>query len=175
MDPIVSIDSQAPLFQLPDLKGMDHSLINLRGRIVVLTFWSAECTWCDRVDRELLTYLSAWKEQVEVWWIASNANESHELIEHVASERHLPTVLIDNHQEVADLYGAQTTPHFFMIDKLGKLQYQGAWDDITFRQRAATQVFVPQAVEALMNNQPLKVHQTPAYGCVLVRLYQGSH
>ena len=172
MDPIISVQSEAPLFKLPDLKGMHHSLIDMRGRIVVLTFWSAECTWCERVDRELLTYLGAWQEQVAVWWIASNANESHELLEGVASERNLPTVLMDGHQEVADLYGAQTTPHFFVIGKSGKLEYQGAWDDITFRQRMATQVYIPKVVDALMNDQHPKLTQTPPYGCVLVRLYQ---
>jgi hypothetical protein len=103
------------------------------------------------------------------FWIAPIQSES-ELSRKVAEERKLPTVLVDVSQHVADLYGAQTTPHFFIIDAGGKLAYQGAWDDITFRQRVATKVYVPAAVEALMNGLLPVDTQTPAYGCVLVRL-----
>ena len=169
MDPIIAIGEQAPRFELPELKGKILALEDLLGWIMVLNFWSAECEWCKRVDHEVITYLDAWKEQVKVLWIASNANESRDLIEKVAAERKLPTVLLDEQQKVADLYGAQTTPHFFVMDKGGKLRYQGAWDDITFRHRVATQVYVPQAIEALRHHLTPEVTQTPAYGCVLVR------
>ncbi len=169
MDTVIKIGEQAPSFKLPDLQGNMLVLEELRGRMVVLNFWSAECEWCERVDKELVTYLEAWKEWATVLWIASNANETHPLIEKVASERKLPMVLLDDQQKVADLYGAQTTPHFFVLDRSGKLGYQGAWDDITFRHRAPTQVYIPRVVEALMQDLIPEVTQTPAYGCVLVR------
>ena len=90
-------------------------------------------------------------------------------LKELPASRNLPVVLVDEQQQVANLYGAQTTPHFFVVDGKGKLAYQGAWDDITFRQRTATQVYVPRVVEALMHNQPPEVSQTQPYGCVLVR------
>jgi len=169
MDPIVTVGEQAPEFQLPDLKGRLYTLEDLLGRIVVLNFWSAECDWCERVDHELSAYLDRWKAQVKVLWIASNANESRELIERVACVRKLTTVLVDADQQVAHMYGAQTTPHFFVVDGSGKLAYQGAWDDITFRQRVATKVYIPMVIESLNQNLIPEVTQTPPYGCVLVR------
>ncbi len=172
MDPLIPSGLDAPDFQLLDYKGRSYSLREMHGKIVVLNFWSAECTWCERVDNELISRLETWKDQVRVLWIDANANESNELVERVAGERNLPTVLLDQDQRVADLYGAQTTPHFFVIDRVGKLAYQGAWDDITFRQRTATQVYVPQVVEALINNIPPQVSVTPPYGCVLVRAFE---
>ena len=96
MDTIIKIGEQAPLFQLPDLEGKLHSLEDYLGWIVVLNFWSAECDWCKRVDEELIHYLDAWKDRVKVLWIASNANESLDLIEKMAAERKLPTVLMDD-------------------------------------------------------------------------------
>jgi peroxiredoxin len=171
MDSMISAGDPAPLFQLPDLKGKPHSLKEMLGRILVLTFWSAECDWCERVDRELLTTLETWNELASVWWIAANANESRQLIRRVAAQRHLPMLLLDRRQKVADLYGAQTTPHFFVIDRLGTLAYQGAWDDVTFRQRAPTRVYVPRVIEALLENRLPPVTETPPYGCVLVRSY----
>jgi peroxiredoxin len=172
MDSIISFGKPAPQFQLVDLKGNLYSLKDTLGYIVILNFWSAECPWCERVDQELLTYLDSWKEQVFVWWIASNACDTIELIEGVAASRKLPTILIDKNQVVADLYGAQTTPHFFVIDRLGKLAYQGAWDDITFRQRIATQVYIPKVIESLIHNLVPDLTQTPPYGCALVRSFE---
>ncbi len=172
MDPLIPTGLHAPEFDLLDYKGRCYSLREMRGKIVVLNFWSAECHWSERVDNELITHLLSWKDQVQAWWIDSNANETPELINQVAIERKLPVVLLDQNQAVADLYGAQTTPHLFVIDRAGKLAYQGAWDDITFRQRTATQVFVPQVVEALINNTPAQVSVTPPYGCVLVRAFE---
>jgi peroxiredoxin len=169
MDPIVILGEQAPELQLPDLKGRLYTLKDLLGRIVVLNFWSAECVWCEHVDHELTAYLGRWKAQVKVLWIASNANESRELIARVASERKLPTVLVDDHQQAANLYGAQTTPHFFVVDGSGKLAYQGAWDDITFRQRVATKIYIPTVIASLKQNLVPEVTQTPAYGCALIR------
>ncbi len=169
MDPIISIGAPAPQFELPDLAGVRHPLSSQRGRIVVLNFWAAECHWSERVDQELTACLPTWKDLATLWWIASNANETTELIEKVSFERQLPIVLLDAQHQVADLYGAQTTPHFFVVDSSGKLAYQGAWDDITFRQRLATRVYVPDVIEALRHNQAPKITQTPPYGCTLVR------
>jgi peroxiredoxin len=175
MDPLIPIGEQAPLFQLYDLSGRSFLLKDLRGWIVVLNFWSAECEWCERVDREIVAYLETCKERVKVLWIASNANETRDLIEKVADNRKIPTVLLDEQQKAADLYGAQTTPHFFVVDETGKLRYQGAWDDITFRHRVASQVYLPKVIEALGHNLPPEVTQTPAYGCVLVRFPAPNH
>jgi peroxiredoxin len=175
MDPLIKISEQAPIFQLSDLSGRSLNLKNFQGWIVVLNFWSAECEWCNRVDDELKKYLDGWKDRVKVLWIASNANESRELIKKVATERNLSTVLIDDRQMVADLYGAQTTPHFFVVDEAGRLRYQGAWDDITFRQRVASMVYLPRVIEALQQNLNPEVTQTPPYGCVLVRFPAMDH
>jgi len=170
MDTVIKIGEQVPDFELKDLKGNTWSLDKLRGWIVVLVFWSAECEWCERVDPELVNHLEPWKEQVRILWIASNSNETSELIRKVAAERKLPAVLQDEKHRVADMYGVQTTPHFFIMDEHGKLRYQGAWDDITFRQRVATHEFVLQCVEALRQGRELEFTQTRPYGCALVRL-----
>jgi peroxiredoxin len=170
MDPIIAVGEEAPNFQLTDINGNIYSLVMLLGRIIVINFWSAECAWCERVDHELLGFLDTWKEQVSVLWIASNANESRVIVERIAAERNLPTVLLDEHQQVADLYHAEMTPHFYIVDARGKLAYRGSWDDISFRQRVATQVYVPAVVEALTQDLVPRISQTPPYGCVLVRI-----
>ena len=168
MDTII-IGEKAPRFTLPDLLGVFHSLDEYLGKIAILNFWSAECDWCSRIDQEFISYGDKWKDLVEVIWIASNMNEPQELIKKTAAERKLLPVLLDVNQIVADLYGAQTTPHFFVVDATGILRYSGAWDDVTFRQRNPNQVYIPRVIEALLQNQIPDIIQTPPYGCIIVR------
>ncbi len=159
----------APDFTLPDLHGRLHSLGDYRGKVVILNFWSAECPHVARVDAELLPLVKAWGEALALLSIAANANERPELIAQVAAQRGLPLVLLDADHKVADLYAAQTTPHLFVVDGQGLLRYQGAFDDVTFRQRTPRQPFLRQALEAVLAGRQPDPSQTPPYGCAIVR------
>jgi len=169
MDTLISNGQPAPDFTLTDLDGVRHSLKDYRGQVVVLNFWSAECPHAQRSDLEVVSYLETWGEKVALLCIASNANESLEMLSQVAAERCLPVMLHDPRQEVADLYGAVTTPHVFVVDQNGILRYQGAFDDVNFRQRTPTQHYLRQAVDAVLSGRRPDPGETPSYGCVIVR------
>lgn len=166
---VINVDSPAPDFSLPDLNGDLHWLSDYVGRIVLLNFWSAECPWSSRGDEEILELVKDWGQAVAYLPIAANVNEDRGMINDESRKRGLPILLIDNNHQVADLYGAVTTPHIFVIDALGILRYQGAFDDVTFRQRTPTQNYLKTAVEALLRNQLPDPAQTPSYGCIIVR------
>ena len=110
-----------------------------------------------------------WAEEVVLLSIASNRNETIQIIEKAATARRLPIVLIDADHVTADLYEAQTTPHVFVIDRNGILCYRGAVDNVTFRQRKPTRFFLDEAVEALLEGHLPALTDTPAYGCTIVR------
>ena len=167
--PTIRNDLPAPDFTLPDLNGDPHSLKDLRGRIVILNFWSAECPWSSRADQESMKFLQKWGDLVTYLPIASNVNENMEMITTEAHERGLSILLHDVNQQVADLYGAITTPHLFVIDAQGILRYQGAYDDVTFRQRTPTQNYLQMTVETLLQGELPNPSQTPSYGCIIVR------
>ena len=167
--PKIKNDLPAPDFTLPDLNGDPHSLEDFTGRIVILNFWSAECPWSSRADQEMMEFLQKWGDLVTYLPIASNVNEKKEIITAEANERGYSILLHDVNQQVADLYGAITTPHLFVIDVEGILRYQGAFDDVTFRQRTPTQNYLKMVVEALLQGKPPNPSQTPSYGCIIVR------
>jgi len=169
MDTMIKTGILAPDFELPDLEGKLFRLSDWRGKIVVVNFWSAECPWAEKADRELNEYQSAWGEEVSLWSVVSNANESRDLLLKAAVERGLPFVLHDANQQIADLYGALTTPHLFILDRGGILRYQGAFNDVTFRQRTPTRHYLREAVEALMDSRNPDPAQTQSYGCSIVR------
>jgi hypothetical protein len=166
---MISTNQPAPDFRLPDLDGVVHHLQSERGQITIINFWSAECPWAERADRELLAYLQGWGKAITLWPIASNANEPLDLLRRVAAARGLPPVLHDADHLVADLYAAQTTPHLFVLDARGIVRYQGALNDVTFRRRTPTRFYLRQAVEALLAGQDPDPGQTQPYGCTIVR------
>ncbi len=111
----------------------------------------------------------SWPGRVALLSIASNVNESPEAITAVSSRREIPLVLMDAQQRVADLYEAQTTPHVFVVDAHGMLQYAGAVDDVTFGRRQPGRYFLKEAVQALLDGVTQPIAITQPYGCAIVR------
>ena len=169
VDTILKINQLAPDFTLTDLSGRPHTLSDLRGKIVIVNFWSAECPWAERADGLLIPYLKEWGDQVALLPIASNANESPQLLSQIGEERGLPVILRDKYHRVADTYGAQATPHLFVVDQEGILRYQGAFDDVTFRKREPSQPYLKDAVESVLSGGQPDPAQTPPYGCAIVK------
>jgi peroxiredoxin len=165
----MEINETAPDFALRDLQDRVRRLSDLRGRVVIVNFWSCECPQSERTDHLLKELTSEGDTSPVLLSIASNRNESRQAISSMARTRGLPTVLLDPDQQVADLYGAQTTPHVFVIDARGALRYRGAVDDVTFRQRVPSRFYVREALDALSNGESPSASETPAYGCSLVR------
>lgn len=166
---MIAIGQTVPDLELVDTDGTKRRLIDQRGRVVIINFWSAECPWAERADQQILDSRLEWGDQVVWWSIASNGNESQGLINKVASERHLPVVLCDPKNWIADLFGATTTPHLYIIDQEGILRYHGAPDDVTFRQRTPTRFYLKEVLQALLNERLPEIAVVPPYGCVIVR------
>jgi len=164
------INEPAPDFALPDQNGQIHRLSDYRGKIVIVNFWSAECPWSERADKSLLSLVECFPAQVIMLPIASNQNESDELINEVIRQRSIDFVLWDAGCRVADEWQAQTTPHAFVIDSAGTLRYRGAVDDVTFRKRTPERFYVKEAVDALLNNHVPELQEVLPYGCVIVRM-----
>ena len=159
----------APDFTLSDLDGIAHTLSGYRGRIVLINFWSAECPWSERADDQFKSWLREWGERVVLLTVASNVNESALQVREISRQRGIAPVLLDSGCRVADAWGAQTTPHAFVVDEAGILRYQGAVDDVTFRQRTPRRFYVKEAVDALLAGRLPEVASSPAYGCTIVR------
>jgi peroxiredoxin len=156
-------------FSLPDLDGRTRELREYRGRIAIVNFWSCECPHSERTDALLNAWIPSWSERVALLLISSNVNESLEAIKAAAARRQLPLVLKDEQHRLADLYEAQTTPHVFVVDQGGLLQYAGAVDDVNFRQRQPSRYYLREAVQALLDGAAPPITLTPPYGCVIVR------
>jgi peroxiredoxin len=165
----MDLNRPAPDFELPSLDGRFHRLSDYRGQIIVVNFWSADCPHVVRTDASMLTALNRWGTDVVLLTIASNVNESAEVLENAARSRGLPLVLKDAGHIVADLYAAQVTPEVFIVDRAGILRYRGAVDDTSFRQRVRTRSYLDEAVDALLSGCLPPTVESPAFGCSIIR------
>ncbi len=79
-------------------------------------------------------------------------------------------ILRDEKQEIAKAFGAQRTPHVFVIKKEGQsyiLKYSGAIDDNPQDASGITKNYVEDAVQRLLDNKPVTVEQTKPIGCAI--------
>lgn len=137
---------------------------------MVVHFWSAECPWSQRADLHFNEYPNKFSNKVVILPVASNWNETIELITQSMQERNINIILLDKNNQLADAWEAQTTPHAFVFDQTGVLRYKGAVDDVTFRKHTPERFFVEEAVTALIAGTYPKVEETPPYGCTITRL-----
>jgi peroxiredoxin len=170
MDSIIENGKIAPIFSLPTLDGDIINLSDFIGKIVLINFWSAECPWAERADVALLTMRKKWGESVVWLSIASNVHEPLPMLRDAEKSRNIPLLLHDAKQEVATSYAAITTPHIFILDRKGVLQYQGAFNDVTFRQRTPSVNYAEEVIDSLINGQQSPYGTIASYGCTITYL-----
>lgn len=86
------------------------------------------------------------------------------LMAHVkATEGFEHEVMIDHGNKVSRAFGARTTPHCFVIDAKGVLQYSGALDGYR-ENREDPKPYVANAIDALLAGKEVTVQSTKPYG-----------
>lgn len=162
----------APDFSLTTLNGGRVSLFDARGQVAVIVFWSAACRWSRRADVMLVYRQLKWASRgVRLIGVASNANEAANEMALEAENRGLKYPIgLDLNGLVCAQYGAAVTPHFFVVDRAGLVCYSGAGDDATEERPRPTELFLDQAISAVLDNQPIPVAHTAPYGCPIVRV-----
>jgi peroxiredoxin len=166
---MAALNSPAPTFSLPDLSGRMHPLGEYLGRIGLLYFWSANCPWSVRADREIAKWPADLTAKAVILRVAMNADEPPDALRREAANRFEGILLLDSDRKMTDVYGAQATPEFFLLDTIGRVRYHGALDDATFRQPAPARPSLQNALRALLAGGNPDPAETPAYGCAIVR------
>lgn len=85
-----------------------------------------------------------------------------------ATEKDFPFVyLLDEGQEIYPQYGANRTPHIFLLDKDRKVHYIGALDDSPRDPDGVTVNYVEEAIAAIENGNKPDPDFTKAIGCTI--------
>jgi peroxiredoxin len=116
----------APDFQLVDL---DNNLVSLSGyrqkQPVIVFFWTTWCPYCLAQLKALNDKYPALKEKG--WEIlAIDIDDPDDEVRRVAKNNNLSfKVLLEGDTTVAEDYQIYGVPAYFIVDKEGKISYQG--------------------------------------------------
>ena len=170
------IGELAPDFTLVDETGEEHTLSDYRGQTVVLEWFNIPCPFVVR-HYEAGTFGSIIDEfggDDELTWLAidttwdNTPEDTLEWKEETADIRdHDYPVLQDPDAEVGNVYGAKTTPHMFVIDEEGILQYMGAIDDDPRGRSDEPDNHVVAALTAMRDGEAVSPTETEPYGCTV--------
>ncbi len=89
--------------------------------------------------------------------------------EHAKEMGYKMNYLVDADSKLADAFGAKTTPHVFVINKLGKLAYKGSIDNSWDSKRTEDRPYLSEVIEALKNSTELRDEMTQPRGCSIKR------
>lgn len=169
------IGKDAPDFTLKDVEGKSHALKDLKGQIVILEWANKDCPiWKMRMDT-LQSSADKYKDNKNVTWLAidstsmSGHDESSVAAFNKENKITRPT-LVDFDGKVGHAYDARNTPHMFVIDKQGKIAYDGALDNASPQShRKSTDKdyvnYVTKAADELLAGKTVSTPSTDPYGC----------
>ena len=88
------------------------------------------------------------------------------MVERAREDGYTFPYLADEGQRVARAYGAACTFHVFVLDRDGRLRYQGRFDDSRIPERV-TSHDLRNALEDVLAGRDVRVSQTRPFGCSL--------
>jgi peroxiredoxin len=182
----ISLESQAdvtsgqpaPNFTLSDTNGKNHSLSNFQGKFVVLEWTNHDCPFVRKhYDSQNMQNLQKAYTGKGVVWLTINSSApgkqghfSPETWNELTKTKGAsPTaVLLDTDGKVGKMYGAQTTPHMYVIDPKGTLVYQGAIDSTPSADSddiPKSKNYTQAALDESMAGKNVSTPSTKSYGC----------
>ncbi|HET9980689.1 MAG TPA: thioredoxin family protein [Ktedonobacterales bacterium] len=162
--------------KLPAVDGRSYSLASFAGhRLLIVAFI---CTGCPTVkaNEDRLIALQEKYRWAGVQVIAINANNPYlsppdtftEMSRRAHDKGFNFPYLKDEDGAVADLFGAISTPHIFLLDPSRRLVYKGRIDDTRDPARA-TYSDLENALRDVFAGAPVRVPDTAPFGCAIVR------
>ncbi|MBI3609999.1 MAG: TlpA family protein disulfide reductase [Nitrospirae bacterium] len=127
----------APDFEITALDGRRVSLENVRGKIVLLNFWTTWCEACIREMPALDRFYQDFRDEAFAL-LAVNLRESPARVEAFRNTHRIRCpILLDREGEVGDAYGVLAIPATFILDRegmmIGKITGARDWASVTAR------------------------------------------
>jgi peroxiredoxin len=172
------IGQPAPDFTGTDSKGNSVRLSQYRGKTVVLEWTNADCPYTRKhYTSGNMQSVQALAQKNGVVWLTviSSAPGKQGYVNGPAadaltqSRSAVPSaVLLDPSGTLGRMYDAKTTPHMFVIDKNGALQYMGGIDSIATTDISDiphAEPYLKEAMLAVVQGSPVAHPVTKPYGC----------
>src|SRR5262245_28052481 len=173
-----SVDAPAPGFAVTAADGKTVNLNAYKGKTVVLEWTNHDCPFVKKHyesgNMQRLQKDAAAKGVVWLQVISSAPGKQGYLDAAAATKMNADrnavpaSVLLDADGKMGQAYGAQTTPHMYIIDGKGTLVYKGGIDSISTANKediAKAEDYVGGALKSLAAGQKIANNSTKPYGC----------
>lgn len=173
-----SVGAPAPNFKVPDAAGRQRTLSEFAGKTVVLEWTSPSCPFvrAQYVSGAMQALQQDAAKRGVVWLSVLSTTKSRRdylagpQAEDFNRKRGAVTtaILMDTDGAMGRAYDARTTPHMFVIDPSGKVEYMGAIDDKPTYDAAVvkqSRSLVRAALDDLAAGRPVAIPATRPYGC----------
>lgn len=165
-------------YSMKDISGKKLSLDKIKKENGTLVIFS--CNTCPFViqweDRYPMAAQIA--NAVNVGTVLVNSNEAKRTGEdsfeamaaHAKEAGYTMPYVVDENSELANAFGAKTTPHVYLFDANDKLVYVGAIDDNSRNANEVSNHYLFSALKELGSGKEIKTPQTDAKGCSIKRV-----
>jgi len=164
--------AKAPDFRLPGVDGATHTLASFAAKpVLVVVFSCNHCPYVQAFEERMVAVQRDYAAK-GVQLVAINSNDERDypddsfdhMVQRAKEKGYNFPYLRDASQEVATAYGAVCTPHVLAFDRDRALRYQGRIED--GRDPAqTTRRDLREALDDLLAGWPVRVPETPAFGC----------
>jgi hypothetical protein len=174
------LGAPAPNFTLIDSNGNSVSLADFKGKTVVLEWTNHECPYVRKHygGNNMQGLQKKWTAQGVVWLTLVSSHPGAQGFVHGLEANKLteergaaPTaVLLDPKGGVGRNYGAQVTPHMYVITGEGALVYMGGIDDkptTRLEDLKTAKNFVDAALSEVVAGKAVSVKTSRPYGCTI--------
>lgn len=165
------VGKAAPDFTVKDVNSKTHKLSDYKGKIVVLEAYNLDCPYVvNHYKSGAMQELQSNVTAKDVVWLTVNSNyKDAAKAKKEADEKKIKATAVvhDPAGKIGKAYGFKTTPHMVVIDKEGKVAYNGAIDDkaVTEGDPRGAKNYVKEAVAKLQAGETITVARTKPYGC----------
>lgn len=163
---------------MTDQNGKVHTMSEFRGKPVVLEWTNPGCPFVQKhYNSGNMQKLQATYVARGVTWIAVNSSAPGKqgYLDPKTAPADVKRMGFKGTLEVMDsagligkAFGAETTPHMFVLDPAGRLVYMGAIDSIpsfSADDIAKADNYVAKALDEVQAGKPVTTAQTKSYGC----------
>ena len=117
-------------------------------------------------------------DSLKIGMILVNSNEGKrqgadsydEMFKHSEEQQYKMAYIVDENSTMANIFGAKTTPHVFLLNSDMELVYMGSIDNIWDKERKEDIPYLKMALKDLSSHKKIKTNTTPPKGCGIKRM-----
>lgn len=181
----ITIGDQMPMpnYKMENVDGKFHTLTALKEENGLLVIFS--CNTCPFVIgggkfegwEKKYDDVNKWAKNAKVGSVLINSNEAkrtkgdglEDMKQRAADYDYDMPYLLDRNHELADAFGAKTTPHIFLFNEKDELIFEGSIDNTWNPKAEKEENYLQDALNAVAEGKKIKVKNSAPKGCSIKR------